>query len=98
MQFTGLLDKNGVEIYEGDIIRILYIGWGSQHFGNTEQKAMTLEDYKKSISKIGVVKFFVDNDVEYGLDFGGYSDRIYEGKHGEKEVIGNIYENKELLQ
>jgi len=45
-----------------------------------------------------VITFYVDRYAEYGIDFGGHSDKIYEGKHGEKEVIGNIYENSDLLK
>ena len=93
-QFTGLTDRLGKEIYEGDIIRILYTDWGSKHLGTKEQQEMTLEEYLKSISSIGVVKFYT-NRSKYEIDFGNYSDSLFEGTHGEKEIIGNIYESPE---
>lgn len=71
MQFTGLKDKNGTEICEGDIIKY------TQHHFNTD---MTKE-------KVKVVKWMYD---KWG---------IYETNAGESdiEIIGNIYENPELL-
>jgi len=96
MQFTGLLDKNGKEIYEGDIVRILYTDWASQ-----SDYSIPLEEYKKSISKIGKIEW--NEDAYWCLNFGksGYGDDdiggLHEGPHGEKEIIGNIYENPELL-
>ena len=98
MQYTGLKDKNGKEIYEGDIVRILYTDWGSQHLGTPEQQAMTLEEYKKSISRIGYVIYAGDRYyLRFNGKYGEYDDGMYEGTHGEKEIIGNIYENPELL-
>ena len=72
MQYTGLKDKNGKEIYEGDIIKY------TQHYFNTP-----MIKYKTKI-------------VEWKYDKWG----VYETNAGESdiEVIGNIYENPELLK
>jgi len=92
MQYTGLKDKNGVEIYEGDIVRILYTDWISQG-GDSE---LTLGEYKDSISNIGKVVF---QDCEFRIQFNveGYTSTIHCGPHGQIKQIGNIYEHKHLI-
>ena len=96
MQFTGLHDKNGKEIYEGDIVRILYTDWASKDSNDTR----TLEQYKNDIAFIGSIVFYRDRfcveskSNKYG-DTGHSS--ILSGEHGFIEIIGNIYEQCELL-
>jgi uncharacterized phage protein (TIGR01671 family) len=94
MQFTGLLDKNGKEIYEGDIVRILYTDWLSK----PDTDSRTIEQYLKDIAKVREIIWYegrwltaIKKDGEY------YYGSIGVAPHGYIEVIGNIHENPELL-
>lgn len=93
-QFTGLKDKNGKEIFEGDVCRILYTDWPSNSNPN-----ISIEDYLISISHLGIIEYHSPSfeimlKDRYG-DFSGHTLRY--GSHGFVEVIGNIHENSELL-
>lgn len=91
MQWTGLKDVHGKEIYQHDHVRILYTDWPS----NTDPD-ITLEEYKKSISKHGLVVW--DYDAAgwvvsiYSDKYGEYlHSSIQPGRHGEIEVTGHKY-------
>lgn len=72
MQYTGLKDKNGKEIYEGDIIK----GWKDSHWHDGKDRVL--------------------KEVEWIDELGGFN--IIQIEMRECEVIGNIYENPELLE
>lgn len=81
MQSTGLKDKNGQEIFEGDIIDI--------EVDDTETpiNARVFQN-----SKIGILMFhvFEDNEDVPMVE-------LLEDNSVAFEIIGNIYDNKELL-
>jgi len=94
LRFTGNRDKSGKEIYENDIVRILYTDWPSK----SESDERTLEQYLIDIANIGQVKF---NDNSWEIEF--YSEKykdytfspISHGRYGYIEVIGNTYETNQ---
>lgn len=83
MQSTGLRDKNGKEIFEGDIVT-------DGDVTSDIKYHQTLGFYM--IGKYGFsVPFGQGVDVEYFEEFADHVSKIF-------EVIGNIYENPELLE
>jgi len=90
LQFAGLHDRNGKEVYEGDICKVhIFIQELGENMG-------VIEGEKEFVAKITFdssgVNLIGKNELESGPIW------AYGGFHEESlEVIGNIYENPELL-
>ena len=85
MQSTGLVDKNGKEIFEGDIVRTTrFLGRADEIGGFYEYE----KDY------VGVVEVLEGSWV---IDTGSVAVRLW-SEIDESEVLGNIYEKPELLE
>lgn len=92
MQFTGLKDKNGKEIYEGDVIKI--------HYGakiNTDQ--LWICEFRDGAFGLG------DNGYPGFTSFILYTDQLMTNKvidyrpnlSEALEIMGSIHQNPELL-
>ena len=90
IQYTGLKDKNGKEIYEGDILRNINHYENKKPFYNYH-KVIFNNDY------LGYSAINLGNKSESLLMSGNCQLFVYV-KNVDFEVIGNIYENPELLK
>jgi len=123
MQFTGLLDKNGNEIYEGDIVSGIFHMRTGERVTTYKRQKNTYAIYSDLLVK-GVVVFkdgcwWFESDFKVDYQTGFYTGMgrtTAEKKANESvttyskaddilskilstiEVIGNIYENPEILK
>lgn len=114
MQYTGLHDKNGKEIYEGDIFEIKDEENSVKHSGEDDMRDFTC------LTKIFAVVKYNSSVCRYELETISYHDiyeyvdepklkrtEVYKADSNiyylpeiaeEDNVVGNIYENPELLK
>lgn len=92
MQYTGLKDKNGKDIYEGDILYVEF------------EKSRTLNHFDIYLKKIYHVAKWYGQGFNIPNIEGEFRQTLCTAIHNknkptpEWEVIGNIYENPELLK
>lgn len=91
-QYTGLTDKNGNKIWENDVVRYQF---------DTDDCIFPNKDTKKRVGKI----FFSDFRASFSVAMGRNGSKAinndlfkYVQNGNRVEVIGNIFDNPELLE
>ena len=101
MQSTGLKDKNGKLIYEGDIVNVKIDGWEKSYIPMVvvwDRKEWQLKQYNKNFKQnCSACEVKRKQKCQYCSQYFSATGHTNFKDFYNNEVIGNIYENKELL-
>ena len=86
LQYTGLKDKNGVEIYESDLVAIDM--WQGNEHGYIAEDGVIKWHQESAAFKW----FSLEEDISDGNNYW-----LSQADKKQREVIGNIYENPKLI-
>ena len=85
-QFTGLTDKNGNKIFEGDIVKAIQ----TEYDEDKEQQPIVFEFIGEMIFEDGCFGLRAKHFVDFYAP-------MWQEDNVELEIIGNIHDNPELL-
>lgn len=95
-QFTGLCDKDGKEIYEGDILKRRYVNYHQEEIFFV---------YRIGRVEFSYGRFVLCDTIDYKDEMLRTKDEVQPNRHGTFDivakasaVIGNIHDNPELLE